>query len=95
MAVPDFPDEERRMLVVSRKINESIIIGGNIRVTMAAIRGRQVRLAIEAPPEVHILRQELVASPEPVVPDRGRIPDRPVRVLRNGVRRPGVARAGR
>ena len=31
------------MLVLSRKINETIIIGGNIRVTMTAIRSQQVR----------------------------------------------------
>jgi carbon storage regulator CsrA len=82
------------MLVLSRKVNESIIIGGNIRVTMTAIRGRQVRLSIEAPPEVHILRQELMALPAPVEPERGRVPARPIRVLRNGLRRPRVARTG-
>ena len=51
------------MLVLSRKINETIVIGGNIRVTMTAIRSRQVRLAIEAPPEVPILREELLPAP--------------------------------
>lgn len=51
------------MLVLSRKINETIIIGGNIRVTMTEIRGRQARLAIEAPPDVPILREELVERP--------------------------------
>lgn len=50
------------MLVLSRKINETIVIGGNIRVTMTAIRNRQVRLAIEAPPEIHIFREELLAE---------------------------------
>ena len=83
------------MLVLSRKVNESIIIGGNIRVTMAAIRGRQVRLSIEAPPEVHILRQELAARPAPVEPEPGRTPNRPIRALRDGLRRPRFARTGR
>ena len=50
------------MLVLSRKVNETIVIGGTIRVTMTAIRGRQVRLAIEAPEEVPIVREELLAS---------------------------------
>ncbi len=50
------------MLVLSRKVNEAIVIGGNIRVTMTAIRSRQVRLAIEAPPEVHIYREELLTE---------------------------------
>jgi carbon storage regulator len=53
------------MLVLSRKINETIIIGGNIRVTMTAIRSQQVRLAIDAPADVPIVRQELLlTSPE-------------------------------
>jgi carbon storage regulator len=48
------------VLVLSRKIDETVVIGGNIRVTMVSIRGRQVRLAIEAPTAVTILREELV-----------------------------------
>ena len=51
------------MLVLSRRINETIVIGGNIRVTMTAIRSRQVRIAIEAPPEIPIIREELLPTP--------------------------------
>ena len=51
------------MLVLTRKINETIIIGENIRVTIIAIHGRQVRLAIEAPQEVTIVREELNRRP--------------------------------
>ena len=51
------------MLVLTRKINETIIIGENIRVTIMAIHGRQVRLAIEAPQEVTIVREELDRRP--------------------------------
>jgi carbon storage regulator len=47
------------VLVLTRKINETIIIGENIRVTIMAIHGRQVRLAIAAPQEVTIVREEL------------------------------------
>jgi len=47
------------MLVLSRKPDESILIDGNIRVTVLAIRGGQVRLGIEAPGEVTIFREEL------------------------------------
>ena len=83
------------MLVLSRKVNESIIIGGNIRVTMAAIRGRQVRLSIEASPEIPILRQELVPLSPAVESERDLAIDRPIRVVRNGLRRPRVARIGR
>lgn len=47
------------MLVLSRKLNESIIINGNIRVMVVGIRGNHVRLGIEAPGQVPIFREEL------------------------------------
>jgi carbon storage regulator len=47
------------MLVLSRKVNEQIVIGDNIRVTVVSIRGNQIRLGFEAPPEVLIFREEL------------------------------------
>jgi carbon storage regulator CsrA len=50
------------MLVLSRKLNEQIVIGDNIRVTVVSIRGNQVRLGFEAPPEVLIFRDELRAD---------------------------------
>jgi len=58
------------MLVLSRKVNEQIVIGDNIRVTVVSIRGNQIRLGFEAPPEVLIFRDELrpdrVPHPSPV-----------------------------
>jgi carbon storage regulator len=47
------------MLVLSRKLGESLQIGDNITVTVLAVHGRIVRLGIEAPPQVRILRGEL------------------------------------
>lgn len=47
------------MLVLSRKQNEAIVIDGNIRVTVLGNRGGLVRLGIEAPEQVIILREEL------------------------------------
>jgi carbon storage regulator len=47
------------MLVLSRKLNETIVIDGNIRVTVVGVRGNQVRLGIEAPESVAIFRKEL------------------------------------
>ena len=83
------------MLVLSRKINETIVIGGNIRVTMTAIRSRQVRLAIEAPPEVPIVREELLPAPPNGLRDRDRSPGAECRVGRDGSRRPGGTRSYR
>lgn len=50
------------MLVLSRKVDEQIIIDSNIRVTVVSIRGNQVRLGFEAPPRIPILREELRRS---------------------------------
>ncbi len=47
------------MLVLARKPNESIVIDDRIRVTILGVRGRQVRLGIEAPKEVSVRREEL------------------------------------
>ena len=47
------------MLVLSRKQNQSIVIDGNIRITVVSIRGNQVRLGIEAPESVAVFREEL------------------------------------
>ena len=47
------------MLVLSRKESESIVIGGDIVVTVIDIRGGKVRLGIEAPKEVPVNRREI------------------------------------
>lgn len=49
------------MLVLSRKAGETIRIGDDVVLTLVAIDGSRVRLGIEAPPDVRILRNELVA----------------------------------
>jgi len=50
------------MLVLSRRIGEKIVIDGDIRVTVLAVSGKQVRLGIRAPSSVSVIRQELAAS---------------------------------
>lgn len=51
------------MLVLSRKVNESIVLHGDIRVVVIGIRGKQVRLGVVAPCTVDIIREELVVNP--------------------------------
>lgn len=46
------------MLVLSRKLRESIIIAGQIEVTVLEVRGKQVRLGIKAPAEMPIERPD-------------------------------------
>ncbi len=48
------------MLVLTRKIDEAIIIGDNIKITVLDIRSDSVKLGIDAPKEVPILRDELL-----------------------------------
>ena len=47
------------MLILTRKLGESITIGKNIRVAIIDIQGKQVRIGIEAPPETLVLREEV------------------------------------
>jgi len=47
------------MLVLTRKKNESIIIGDSISIMVIEIRGGKVRLGIDAPREVPVHRQEV------------------------------------
>jgi carbon storage regulator len=47
------------MLALSRKINESIIIGNDIELTVLEVKGDQVKIGISAPKSVPIYRKEL------------------------------------
>lgn len=47
------------MLILTRKLGESITIGDKIRVSVLGIRGRQVRLGIDAPSDVVVHREEI------------------------------------
>ncbi len=47
------------MLVLSRKAEESMIIGDNIKITVLDIRGGQVRIGITAPQDIKIHREEV------------------------------------
>ena len=48
------------MLILQRKPGESLVIGGDITVSVVSVEGGRARLAISAPPEVSILRSELL-----------------------------------
>lgn len=48
------------MLVISRKASESIVIGDNIEIIISEISSDKVKIAINAPKEIPVLRKELV-----------------------------------
>ncbi len=48
------------MLVLARKESERIFIGRSIILTVVKVQGTVVRLGIEAPPEIDIIREELI-----------------------------------
>ena len=50
------------MLVLRRKIGESIILDGVISVSVLAVEGERVKIGITAPPEVTIVREELLKN---------------------------------
>jgi len=50
---------EGSMLALARKINQSIMIGNNIEITLLEIKGDQVKIGINAPKSVPIYRKEI------------------------------------
>jgi len=50
------------MLVLTRKIGESLAINDNIRITVLEMKGKTVRLGIEAPNDVKVYRQEVLVN---------------------------------
>jgi carbon storage regulator len=58
------------MLILTRRPRERIMIGNDpITVTVLAVNGNQVRLGVEAPPHVRVLREELLGHKPPAIPD--------------------------
>jgi carbon storage regulator CsrA len=52
------------VLVLSRRLNEKIVLPGlGVTIEVVALKGNVVRLGIEAPPDVKVLREELVGEP--------------------------------
>ena len=47
------------MLILSRKVNEKIMIGEDVSVSIIEVRGDQVRLGVDAPRTVKVFRQEV------------------------------------
>lgn len=47
------------MLILTRRISESIIIGDDVKITILGVKGNQVRIGIEAPKDLSVHREEI------------------------------------
>ena len=66
------------MLVLTRKLMEKLFIGDDICVTVVRLEGGQVRLGIDAPREITVVRAELVPE-RPAAGEQARTPHGPAR----------------
>jgi carbon storage regulator len=55
------PNGDHTMLVLTRRLDETIIIGSDIKITVLSIAGNQVRIGIAAPKEISVHREEVYA----------------------------------
>ncbi len=78
------------MLIIRRRPGESVVIAGNIEVTVMEITASRVRLGIQAPAEVNILRKEIQLAGEQNLAAAGAVSLESVGILLDALRgRPG------
>jgi carbon storage regulator len=51
--------EERKMLILTRRVGETVMIGDEVTVTVLGVKGNQVRVGINAPKSVAVHREEI------------------------------------
>lgn len=50
------------MLILTRRVGESVVIGDKVSVTVLGVKGNQVRLGVDAPRDVSVHREEIYAK---------------------------------
>jgi carbon storage regulator len=66
--------EETAMLILTRRVGETVVIGDDVDVTVLGVKGNQVRLGVKAPREVSVHREEIykrIKDEEQAAPDHG------------------------
>lgn len=47
------------MLILTRRVGETVVIGNNVTVTVLGVKGNQVRLGVKAPKDISVHREEI------------------------------------
>ena len=55
------------MLILSRRVGESILIGKDVSITVLRVKGDQVRLGVQAPKEIAVQRDDLLEENKPAL----------------------------
>lgn len=58
------------MLVLTRKADEQILIGNDIKITLVRVRGNSVRIGIDAPKDIRVVRGELASKDATDIPEQ-------------------------
>ena len=66
------------MLILTRRVGETVVIGDNVDVTVLSVKGNQVRLGVKAPREVAVHREEIY---ERICQEQSEATESPVRVV--------------
>ena len=59
------------MLILTRKVGESLMIGDEVTVTVLGVKGNQVRLGVNAPKDISVHREEIYERINSDVPEDG------------------------
>jgi carbon storage regulator len=63
------------VLILTRKVGESVLIGDGIKVSILAVKGNQVRVGIDAPKDISVHREEVRARLQAEAQNRGESDD--------------------
>lgn len=62
------------MLILTRRVQEALMIGDNVTVTVLSVKGNQVRLGIDAPKDVEVHREEIYHRVKAGIPIQPKTP---------------------